>query len=409
MARSINRLSPRTVASLSKTGAYADGGGLYLQISKWETKAWIFRFMLDGRSRQMGLGPIHTVTLAEARAEALECRKLLRDRIDPIEHRKAKHNKIKVDAATAISFKECAEKYISVHSDGWKNAKHLSQWQNTLAAYVYPTFGDLPVSAIDTGLVMRALEPIWATKTETASRVRGRIESVLDWAKALEYREGENPARWKGHLANLLPARAKVRKVAHLAAIPYEDIGTFMAALRKREGAPAKGLEFLILTATRTGETVGAQWDEIDFNEAVWTVPAERTKTDTEHRVPLSPAALDVLEAMLAVTQSDYIFPGSRANRPLGNAALLLLLKRLGHGDLTAHGFRSTFRDWAAERTAFPRDVAEMALGHTVANKVEAAYRRGDLFDKRAKLMDAWAEYCSAPEQRAGNVTNLRA
>jgi integrase len=404
MARTINRLSPRTVAAINKAGMHADGGGLYLQVSRYDTKSWIFRFALNGRERQMGLGSLNTITLADARAEAGECRKMLREGLDPIEARNARRNRQRLEVATSMTFQQCAESYIEVHRSGWRNAKHGDQWNNTLATYAYPVFGNLPVSAVDVRLVMKALQPIWSTKTETATRVRGRIERILDWAAVQKYREGENPARWRGHLDKLLPKPSKVRKVKHHAALPYKDIGAFMVGLRNREAIAARGLEFLILTATRTSEALESQWGEIDLTGKVWTIPADRMKSDKEHRIPLSPPAVALIEAMKKISQSDYVFPGARSKRPLSNMAFLQLLKRMGHGDLTAHGFRSTFRDWAAERTNTPNEVAEMALAHVVGDKVEAAYRRGDLFDKRRRLMDDWAEFCSkVPVQSDGD------
>jgi integrase len=410
MARTINRLSPRTVAAISKVGMHSDGGGLYLQVSRYNTKSWIFRFTLNGRERQMGLGSLHTISLAEARQEAGECRKMIRERIDPIEARNSRRNRLSIESAKAMTFSECAESYIEAHRSGWRNAKHESQWRNTLATYAYPKFGNLPVSAVDVGLVMKALQPIWSTKTETASRVRGRIESILDWATVQNYREGENPARWRGHLDKLLPKPSKVQKVKHHAALSYDGIGTFMVELRNREAVAARGLEFLILTATRTSETLEAQWIEFDLNEKVWTIPADRMKGDKEHRVPLSPAVATVIQAMKEVSQSDYVFPGNRARRPLSNMAFLQLLKRMGHGDLTAHGFRSTFKDWAAERTNYPNEVSEMALAHTISDKAERAYRRGELLEKRRRLMDDWAEFCSmVPANLDGDtVVSLR-
>ncbi|MFP6900761.1 MAG: tyrosine-type recombinase/integrase, partial [Opitutales bacterium] len=362
--------------------------------SAYDTKAWIYRFTLDGKPRQMGLGPLHTVTLAEAREVARECRKQLREGIDPIERRNALKATRRLEGAQFMTFRDCAEAYIRTHGAAWRNVKHASQWRNTLTTYAYPFFGDLSVQAVDTALVMKALEPIWAKKPETASRVRGRIEAILDWATAREFRQGENPARWRGHLNKLLPARSKVRKVVHHAALPYSEMGTFMADLRRREAVAARGLEFLILTATRTGEVIGATWDEIDFAEEVWVIPGDRMKSDKEHRISLSPGAIEVLKDMRDVRQSDHVFPGNRTKSPLSNMAFLQLLKRMDRGDLTAHGFRSSFRDWAAERTNYPSEVAEMALAHAVGDKVEAAYRRGDLFDKRRKMMDAWADYC---------------
>jgi integrase len=397
MTRSINRLSAVQVKSLKKKGLHADGGGLYLRISDGGTKGWMFRFSLNRRARQMGLGPIQTVSLAEARIEAEQCRKLLRDGIDPIENRNSERGRRQAQNAKVISFKECGEAFILAHSPGWKNAKHSSQWSITLETYVYPVFGNLPVSEVDVGLVLKVLEPIWETKTETASRIRGRIENVIDWATAREYREGSNPARWKGRLDKLLPAPSKVQKVIHHPALPYEDMNEFMIALRSREGLSARGLEFTILTAARTGEVLGAQWNEIDLDKEVWIIPANRMKMGSEHRVPLSQCAMKILEGMKTISSSGYVFPGRDSEHPLSNMVFLQLLKRMKRGDLTVHGFRSTFRDWVAERTSYPRDVAEMALAHAIGDKVEAAYRRGDLFDKRKRMMRDWATYCSMP------------
>ena len=312
------------------------------------------------------------------------------------------------DASTK-SFKECAEAYIKSHSAGWRNAKHAAQWTSTLEMYVYPVFGFLPVGDIDTKLVMNVLDPIWQAKTETASRVRGRIEAILDWASVRGHREGENPARWKGHLANLLPPKSKVSKVKHHAALPYGGVGSFMVQLAKRDSVSARGLEFQILTAARTGEVMGATWSEIDLDKAIWTIPADRMKADKEHRVPLPEKAVVILSEMLDVAVSEFVFPGAQPNKPLSNMAFLQLLKRMDRGDLTAHGFRSTFRDWAAECTNYPNDAAEMALAHAVGDKVEAAYRRGDLFDKRRQMMDAWADYCgTVDEAGADKVVPLR-
>jgi integrase len=311
-----------------------------------------------------------------------------------------------VDAVSGRTFQDCADKYIASHEKGWRNPKHRAQWRNTLSTYAYPVFGDVPVDAVDTAMVTEVIEPIWATKTETATRVRGRIEAILDWAKARGYRSGENPARWRGHLENLLPKASKVRKVKHHAALPYEDAATFTKALREREGVSARALEFQILTAARPGEATNTQWSEVNLDKAEWTVPGERMKSGVVHRVPLSLAAVAVLRDMDKVRTSDFVFPGQRDGRPLWTDALRRLLERMGHGGLTSHGFRSTFRDWAAERTSVPGDVAEAALAHTVGNKVEAAYRRGDLFDKRRRLMDMWAEYCA--EGPKGGVLEFR-
>lgn len=394
MARQIHRLDALKVRRLAKRGLHADGGGLYLQISQFDTKSWIFRFTMNGKSRQMGLGPLHTVSLAEAREEAELCRKVVRDGIDPIEKRKADKARMSLETVKQMTFKECAAGYLNAHDASWSNHKHAAQWRNTLSTYVYPVFGDLPVQSIDTGMVMRVIEPIWGKKTETASRLRGRIESVLDWATARGFRQGENPARWRGHLDKLMPAKAKVQKVKHHAALPYAEISNFMVDLRAREAIAARGLEFLILTAARTGEVIGAKWDEIHFDTKVWIILGGRMKANKDHRVPLSGCALSILQTMHALRQSDYVFPGAKKDRPLSDMAFLQLLKRMGRGDLTGHGFRSTFRDWTAECTSYSNEVAEMALAHSISDKVEAAYRRGDLFEKRQNLMDDWAKYC---------------
>jgi len=352
--------------------------------------------MLDGRAREMGLGSYYDLTLAEARERARGLRKLVKEhRIDPIDDRRARRSAERIERAKVMTFRQCAEAYVAAHEAGWRNRKHAAQWPSTLSAFVYPHFGALPVQTVDTALVMKALEPIWLKKPETAGRVRGRIESVLDWAAARGYRGGENPARWRGHLENLLPKRSKVRQVEHHAALPYTELGAFMAELRQQTGVGAAALEFAILTATRTGEVLGARWGEINMAEQVWTIPAGRMKAAREHRVPLSDQVLRILERKRQVPQGDYVFLGARAGRPLSNMAMTMTMRRMGRGDLTTHGFRSTFRDWAAERTNFSREVAEMALAHTVSDKVEAAYRRGDLFEKRRQLMAAWARYAT--------------
>jgi integrase len=397
MARAIHRLKAIQVAKLSTPGLHPDGGGLYLQVSDAGAKSWLFRFMLAGRARTMGLGSLHTIALAEAREEAARCRKLLREKIDPIEARNAGRSRAALEAAKAITFEQCARAYVQAHRSGWKNAKHAQQWENTLTTYAYPVFGSLPVAGVDTALIMRCLEPIWKHKAETASRLRGRIESVLDWATVRGYRAGENPARWRGHLAKLLPVRAKVRRVEHHAALPYAELSGFVAELRKQPGVAARALEFTILTATRTSEVLGAQWGEINLDARVWTIPASRMKAGAEHRVPLCDRAIALLEE-LGATSRGYVFPGQRPRQPLSNMAMLMLLKRMQRVDLTVHGFRSTFRDWAAEKTNTPQEVCEMALAHTIGNKAEAAYRRGDLFERRRALMTQWQRHCETPK-----------
>jgi integrase len=302
-----------------------------------------------------------------------------------------------------MTFRQCAERMIASHEAAWKNPKHRAQWKATLATYAYPMFGDLSVAAVDNGLVLKVLEPLWTTKPETAGRVRGRIEAVLDWAKARGYREGENPARWRGHLDKLLPNRRKVRAVKNHAAMPYRDIPDFMAELRDHTGVSARALEFAILTAGRTSEVIGATWSEIDLKSGVWTIPASRMKAGKEHRVPLSAPALELLKAL--PREGQHVFMGGRAGKPLSNMALLELMRGMKPG-FVPHGFRSTFRDWAAETTAFPSEVVEMALAHAISSKVEAAYRRGDLFEKRRALMTAWAHHCM-PHLREENVVDL--
>jgi integrase len=406
VARTIGKLTALAVIWAKRRGYYGDGGGLFLQVSPNGAKSWVFRFKEAGKLREMGLGPVHTIGLSDAREKARECRRLRLDGLDPIEVRKATRTQVKLDAAKAMTFKQCAERYIASHKAGWRNPKHAAQWPSTLAAYAYPAFGALPVQTVDVGLVMKAIEPIWRVKPETAGRVRGRIESVLDWATARGYRQGENPARWRGHLENLLPKKSKVRRVEHHAALPYGEIAVFITELREQEGVAARALEFAILTAATTGEVIGAGWDEIDFAERLWTVAADRMKAGKEHCVPLSDAALAIVEEMQKVRHAcDFVFPGGKSRRPLSNMALAMTLRRMGRGELTVHGFRSSFRDWAAERTGFPAEVAEMALAHTVSDKVEAAYRRGDLFQKRRQMLDAWARFCSAPVASATVVS----
>lgn len=390
-----------------------DGGGLYLRVSATGARSWVFRFQIDGKRRDMGLGPFPDISLADARGKAAEHRKLRHEGIDPLDAKAAQRQALRVSIAKGRTFRECAVEFIEKNRAGWRNAKHAAQWTATLATYVYPTLGELPVAAIDAGLVVQVLDPIWAQKPETAGRVRGRIEAVLDAATVRGFRAGPNPAQWRGNLSHVLPARAKVRKVAHHAALPFDDMPEFLAALRGREAMSARALEFAIFTAARTGEVLGARWGEIDLDAKVWTVPAERMKAGREHRVPLSDAALAALDKARPLAQmrdsvadpAAPVFPGPRRALPLSNMVLLMLLRRMGRDDFTAHGFRSTFSDWAAERTAYPRETVEMALAHAVDNKVEAAYRRGDLFEKRRQLMDAWAGFCAAPA--TGNVVSI--
>jgi integrase len=411
VAQFVGRLTALKVAKVKKPGFYADGAGLYLQVTgDGETriaKSWIFRFTLRGRSREMGLGSFSTFGLAEARVKAAECRKLTYDGVDPIEARKAVRTKAAMDAATSLTFCDCTKQYIEAQRSGWRSAKHAAQWSSTIKTYAEPVIGALPVQGIDTTLVMKIIEPLWSKKSETASRLRGRIEAVLDWATVRGYRHGNNPARWRGHLDKLLPARGKVSKVKHHAALPYRELPTFMAALERQDGVSARALEFLILTAARTGEVIGALPGEI--KDKVWAVPAGRMKGSKEHRVPLSSAALAIAGKLQSEYEGAFLFPGAKRDKPLSNMAMLALLERMGRSELTAHGFRSTFRDWAAECTNYPNEVVEMALAHTINSKVEAAYRRGDLFEKRKSLMSDWAEFCLSNESTDQNIIAIRA
>jgi integrase len=400
MARVAERLTVRAIATakgVDRPKMLADGKGLLLRVGPSGSKSWIFRYVTNGRRHDMGLGPFPDISLAEARELATAQRKLRLAGTDPLAAKRSLRAAQRLSEAKLITFKECAERYIDAHSAGWRGGKQLAQWQQSLTAYVYPIFGNLPVQMIDVGVVMRVLEPIWRDKTETASRVRGRIESVLDWATARGYRQGDNPARWKGHLENLLPKRSKAQKVEHHAALPYAEIGTFMVELRQQENVAARALEFAILVAGRRAEVLNARWSEINLAERLWTIPGERMKAGREHRVPLSDEAMAVLRQMQELRTGDFVFPGQNGVKPIGEVATFRLLRRMNRGDLSTHGFRSTFREWAAERTNFPREVAELALAHTVGDTTERAYQRGDLFQKRRQIMDAWARYCDTP------------
>lgn len=387
----IHKLNPRKVATAGP-GKYEDGGGLRLVVSKAGAKKWVLRFTINGKRREMGLGSFPLVALVEARNKALECQRLISEGTDPIEAARIESEKVP-------TFTTCAARYIRAHRHGWRNAKHARQWVSTLKTYVRPVIGSKIVDAIDTGDVLKVLSPIWTTKTETAKRVQGRMESVLDFAAAHKYRDPMNPARWRGHLDKLLPKPSKVKQVDHHPAMPYGDVPSFMLELSQNNSVSALALRFLILTATRTSEVLKAEWDEIDLDAGVWTIPASRMKAQREHRVPLSGSAIEVLEALPRIEGNLYLFPGAHHRRPLSGMSLLQLMRGMGfgvngnRGDYVPHGFRSSFRDWTGEATSFPRDVAEMALAHTIENKVEAAYRRGDLFNKRRKMMDDWASY----------------
>jgi integrase len=387
---------------MKEPGRYADPGcrGLWLQIAAAGTKSWLLRYMLHGKARAMGLGSVELVPLAEARERARAARRLLLDGKDPLEARKAKRLVQQLDAARNLSFETCATKYIAAHEPTWRNGVHRAQWRSTLTTYAYPIIGGLPVAEVDTTLVLRVLEPIWTQRPETASRLRGRIEAVLDWASARGYRQGDNPARWRGHLNKILPARSKVAQVRHQPALPYIEMPAFVVELRANEAISARALEFLILTAARTGEVIGACWSEIDEHSQIWLVPAERMKSKRPHRVPLSDAAIAVLSKLPRIADCDYLFPSTRPGKPLSNMAMLELMRGMRPA-FVPHGFRSSFKDWATEVTDHSRDIVEAALAHVVGDKVEAAYRRGDAIEKRRALMRDWATFCGAANAAA--------
>jgi len=392
-------------------GYYADGKNLYLRVTRTTNKrlieqtgkskphpinkTWVFIYKKDGKRTEIGLGSFDVVSLDKAREERDKYNKQLKTGIDPLDEKQRQANEAKAQRAKFMTFQQCADAYINVHRAGWKNPKHIQQWQNTLAQYVYPVFGELDVKLIDTGLITKCLEPIWLTKNETAGRVRGRIECVLDWATAHKYRVGENPARWKGHLDKLLAKPSKVQKTEHHSALPYSEINGFIDQLRKQAGIAAKCLEFTILTAARTNESIGAVWSEINLKDKVWTIPADRMKAEREHSIPLSSNAMSIINDMAAIRTNDYVFPSTK--KGLSNMAMLAVLKRMDRADITVHGFRSTFRDWSAEETNYPNHVLEMALAHAIKNDSEEAYRRGDLMKKRCLLMEDWAMYCNTP------------
>jgi integrase len=439
--RTTGRLTALKVEKARQRGMYADGGGLYLRVTTDGTKNWVYRFMLDGRPRWMGLGPLSLYGLQEARAKVLDARRRRHEGIDPIDARRAERSRQRLDTAKAISFKHCAEAYVEAHEATWKNPKHRAQWMMTLLGRTpdgkkttndyCALIHDMPVQAVDTSVILRVLEPVWLKKPETASRLRGRIEAVLDWATVREFRQGENPARWRGHLDQVLPARSKVRKVRPHPALPYDQMNEFMADLTGRTGIATKALQFTILCAVRTGDVIGndreekppMKWSHVDLKQRVWTIPS--TKTSTEHRVPLSEIAAKLLEEVAALELGEIVFPGATLGEPLSNMSMASVIDRMNEGrqlqtlpryvdpkqsnrDVTVHGFRSTFRTWAAERTNFPREVVEAALAHAVGGDTERAYQRGDLFEKRRRLMQQWAAFCTSPVDRSHKIVSLR-
>jgi integrase len=395
MARGIYKLSARAIAAAKEPGLYGDGGGLYLQVAgvdgKGPTRSWCFRFMLDRRPRKMGLGSVNDFTLAEARERARQARQMLSDGRDPIEARLAARDAARRDSAEAITFKAAVDKFLAVHADSWRNERHRKQWRSTLEQHALPTFGTRPVKAIDAALINGCLAGIWRTTPVTAARTRQRIERVCAWVRA----------------GMPLPTPSKSRRVRHHAALAWAEIPTFMAELRQHDSIPARALEFLILCASRTGEVLGATWDELDLDARTWTIAGERMKGHRRHVVPLPDRAVEILREVPRMKGERHVFPGAKAKQPLSNMVLLECVRGLRPG-LTTHGFRSTFKDWASEATAHANIVSEMALAHTIKDAVERAYRRGELYEKRKRLMRDWASYCSRPPVEAGNVMPLR-
>jgi integrase len=406
--KTINKLSGKKLGAFTRKGKYADGLNLYLLVSKNGTRSWGFRFAApDGRERMMGLGSLNDFSLAEARDMAKEMRKKLKDKtdpIDPIEHRRAQEAKRRLEAARKITFEDASREYIRAHAPGWKTAASGVQWESSLRRYAFPLLGKLAVADIDTSLVLRCLEPIWNTKRETATRLRGRIEAVLGWATVHGYRQGDNPAAWAGRLEHLLPSNGQ--KVEHYGSMPYTDVPGFLASLERREGISPIALRFLILTATRTSEALNAEWSELDLAAKTWTIPAKRMKAGVEHKVPLSDQVVALLENIPREAGSPWVFPGARIGRPLSNMSLLVIMRRQAP-KYVPHGFRSSFTDWAGERTNYPEAVRDAALAHKVPDKVRAAYQRTSFFDKRRSLMQAWARFCTSP-MIEGEVVTLR-
>ena len=415
----VNALDAQTVKH-AKAGRHADGGGLYLLVKPSGAKSWVFRFMLNGKSRDLGLSRCpeavalmekhgkEELTLAQAREVAAIYRFKVKAGIDPLAERQEAAAQAAAERqeqeAAQITFREMAERYIAAQEGTWRNAKHRQQWRNSIGTYAYPVIGDIAVADVETKHVLAVIEPIWKAKPETASRVRGRIEAILDAAKVRGYRAGDNPARWRGHLAQLLPGRKKLSR-GHHKAVPYSALPELIGQLRARSAVAALALEFTIMTAARTGEVIGATWGEVDMDAATWVVPAARMKAGREHRVPLPPRAIEILVETHKIG-GDYLFTGQRGG-PMSGMAMAMLLRRM-NVDATVHGMRSCFRDWAAECTGYPHEVCEMALAHTIANRTEAAYRRGDLFEKRRRLMTEWAAFCAGETHNAGEVVPLR-
>lgn len=409
MPKKAPELSALEVKRLTKAGFYAVGGvaGLHLQVNNSGARSWILRATVGGKRRDIGLGGFPDVPMADAREKARQARLQIEQGIDPVQARKEARSLLEAAQRKEITFEQSAREFMASKGVEWKNAKHSQQWENTLASYAYPIIGKLQVKDVELGHVVKILEPIWTEKTETAKRLRGRVESVLDWSTVRGYRTGENPARWKGYLDTILPAPSKVAKRDHHKALPVDEMGKFIQDLQVREGVSARALEFLVLTAARSGEVRGAKWDEIDLKNAVWIIPAERMKAGKEHRVPLSKKAMDILKGLPRFEGTDFCFSAPKGGQ-LSDMALTAVMRRM---ELNAvpHGFRSSFRDWAAERTNYPREIAEQALAHTIG-KVEAAYRRTDMLEKRRRMMEEWAKFCNnvRPEGKVVAISGKR-
>lgn len=405
MAEGKRRVSKRLTAAEvrnAKPGRHADGDGLYLEVDDRLNSRWLFLSQVGGRRREKGLGSARDVSLAEARDKAAEARRAIREGRDPF----SESREVERAQNAPMTFGQAADALLAAKELEWRNDKHRAQWRMTLTKYAAP-LAKMPVAEVDTEAVLLVLQPLWQKMPETASRLRGRIEKVLDAARAKGAipRDRINPATWRGHLEHLLPKRSKLTR-GHHAALPYADLPAFVAKLREREAVAARALEFTILTAARSGETMGACWSEIDLELKTWTVPAERMKAGRPHRVPLPERAIAILEEMAAVRTGELVFPGQRAGRPLSNMALEMILRRMGADGVTVHGFRSAFRDWAGDRTSYQREVIEAALAHVIGDRAEQAYRRSDALEKRRELMQAWAAYCE-PDKPA-NVIALR-
>ncbi len=423
MARTMNKLTAKEVEKKTAPGLYGDGGGLTLQITKAGVKSWLYRYMINGKAYGMGLGPAHTITLADARQKAAEARKLVIEGINPLEAKRQRKLDAEMVKARLMTFDQCADTYIEAHRASWRNAKHADQWTNTIATYVSPLIGPMPVAQIDTAMVVKVLtqpddmgQQFWQSKNETASRVRGRIESILGWATTSGFRSGDNPARWKGHLENLLATISRAQRIKNHPSLEWTRMGAFVHDLRQRDGVAARAVEFTILTAARSGEVRGACWSEIDLAAKVWTIPASRMKAKREHEVPLSDAALALIKSMPKIDGTDLIFPGTKG-QALSDMSMTAVIRRMNGAPpkwvdkdgktITIHGFRSSFRMWAAESTNYPREVAEHALAHQLPDAVERAYQRGTQFAKRAAMMNEWARFCGTVRSDGGEVVPI--